>query len=87
MTVLHGNVLDGNVLAGPLAEVYGVDVSSLTIRCTDCGDGAVLAQTVVHVAAGLVVRCRSCDGVLLTVVLRPGASPVVTATAVSGLPG
>lgn len=80
-------VLDGNVLAGPLAEVYGLEVSSLEIRCTGCGDEGALAQTVVHVAAGLVVRCRSCECVLLTVVLRPGAPPVVTLTAVSGLPG
>lgn len=81
------SVLDGNVLAGPLAEIYGVEVSGLMVRCAGCGDEGTVAQTVVHVAAGLVVRCRSCDGVLLTVVLRPGASPVVTVTAVSGLPG
>ncbi|GAA1977058.1 hypothetical protein GCM10009718_11750 [Isoptericola halotolerans] len=65
-------MLDGNVLAGSLAEVWALDVTVATGRCAGCADVAVLARAVVfdH-PMGQVVRCRGCGGVLMVVVERP----------------
>jgi len=77
--------LDGNVLAGPLLEVYGREMTGVRARCLGCGDVAALAQAMVHLGAGFVVRCRGCDAVLLTVVVRRDLPPIVTTTGLSGL--
>lgn len=64
--------LDGNVLAGPLAGAWALDVTVATGRCAGCGDVAVLARAAVfdH-PMGWVVRCRACADVLMVVVERP----------------
>lgn len=84
MSASH-DILDGNVLAGPLGEAYGRDVTAVLVRCRACADVAALAQAVVHVGAGLVVRCRSCDAVLLSVVVRGDLPAVVVGDGLSGL--
>lgn len=62
--------LDGNVLAGPLAEVFGFDATDAIARCEGCGEVAALASAMVYTdAAGYVVRCVSCEHVLATIVL------------------
>lgn len=61
--------LDGNVLAGALAEFLVPDATTLRARCMNCSRVAMLAQAVVYPdAAGLVARCASCDHVLATIV-------------------
>lgn len=62
-------LLDGNALAGRLAEVLGGDATDSPIRCRHCGEVGELGRVVVFATAmGLVARCRGCDGVLLTLV-------------------
>jgi hypothetical protein len=69
--------VDGNVLAGALAEVFAEDVTTATGRCLGCGDVAVLARARVYSAGpGLVARCSRCDAVLLTVVETPRGTRV-----------
>jgi Family of unknown function (DUF6510) len=64
---------DGNALAGPLQEVLRVDVTSAIGRCTNCGRTAPMAEVrVFDHAPGLIVRCPSCDQVLLRLVHGPG---------------
>lgn len=64
--------LDGNVLAGPLREVFGVDVTAAAGRCVACGRfGAVATLRVYADAPGLVARCPTCDGVILRLVRGP----------------
>jgi len=61
--------LDGNVLAGPLSEVFRDDMTTAHARCVHCGDISVLAEAVVYDAApGWCVRCHICDDVLMTIV-------------------
>jgi phage FluMu protein Com len=61
--------LDGNVLAGPLAGLFGFDATMASARCAGCGHVAVLAAAMVWAdAMGYVVRCADCDSVLATVV-------------------
>jgi ribosomal protein S27E len=61
--------LDGNALAGPLAEYFRFEPTTTTARCNGCGDVAPLGRAIVYnAAAGMVVRCSSCDAVLATIV-------------------
>jgi ribosomal protein S27E len=61
--------LDGNALAGPLAEFFAFDVTMATARCEGCGTVAELARAMVYPSpAGMVVRCGTCGQVLLTIV-------------------
>jgi ribosomal protein S27E len=61
--------VDGNALAGPLAEFFTFDITMATGRCNGCGTVAELARAMVYQSgAGTVVRCASCDHVLATLV-------------------
>lgn len=63
------DVLDGNALAGRLADLLGWDATDSRVRCRACGDGGAVAEVVVYASAmGAVARCRSCDAVLMTIV-------------------
>lgn len=62
-------IVDGNALAGMLTGIVGSDPTTSVLHCSGCGGRAVLARArVYHSAMGSVVRCVSCDQVLLTVV-------------------
>jgi len=64
--------VDGNAAAGALMELFGTDISGARGRCGHCGSVRALADTVVYRdAPGLVVRCRSCESVLLRLVESP----------------
>ncbi|MGW2338578.1 DUF6510 family protein [Streptomyces sp. NPDC001685] len=57
---------DGNALAGPLSEVFAVDVTVATTRCAHCGcTGPVARLHVYAYAPGHVARCQRCGGVVL----------------------
>lgn len=61
--------VDGNVLAGPLSELFNVDMTSAEGRCIGCGDESELARAMVYESGpGLVVRCSRCGDVLMIVV-------------------
>jgi hypothetical protein len=63
---------DGNVLAGPLSEVFGVEVTTAVARCRGCGLSSTVAALAVYgPAPGLVGRCPGCTDVLLRVVRTP----------------
>ena len=61
--------LDGNAAAGALQELFAIEVTAMTAECSGCGALAALAQERVYAQSpGLVVRCDSCDGVMLRLV-------------------
>ena len=61
--------LDGNVLAGAFAELFGTDMTDARGRCDSCGRVAPIGETTVYSqSAGLVARCPGCEAVLMTVV-------------------
>ncbi|MFG2006282.1 DUF6510 family protein [Spirillospora sp. NPDC048911] len=67
--------LDGNALAGPLAEIFTNDVSAAVGRCASCGmTGPVASLRVYGPAPGLVARCPGCDEVMLRLVRSPDAA-------------
>lgn len=66
---------DGNALAGPLREIFAVDVTVAIGRCVNCGrTGPVAELRVYRHAPGLVARCPGCDGVVLRLVRTPDAA-------------
>ncbi|MDN3353825.1 DUF6510 family protein [Actinomadura sp. DC4] len=69
---MTGDYEDGNVLAGPLSEVFAVDLTSATVRCVNCGLGGPVATLRVYTRApGLVARCSGCEEVVLRLVRTP----------------
>ncbi|MEW9550076.1 DUF6510 family protein [Nonomuraea sp. NPDC050783] len=72
MTAEH---LDGNALAGPLGEIFAVDVTAATGRCASCGQaGPVAGLHVYGPEPGLVARCPGCEEVMMRLVRGPGAA-------------
>ncbi|NVI90070.1 DUF6510 family protein [Actinomadura sp. BRA 177] len=64
---------DGNAIAGPLAEIFAVDVTAAESRCAGCGrTGPVAALRVYGRAPGFVARCPGCDHIVLRLVRGPG---------------
>jgi len=63
---------DGNALAGPLQDLFRVDVTTAIGRCIQCGRTAAMAEVqVFDHAPGLVARCPTCDQVLVRLVRGP----------------
>lgn len=68
-------VLDGNALAGLLAAAFGSEMTTIPGRCAHCGRIHVVAEMRVYVRApGAILRCPSCDGVVLRIVETPQAT-------------
>jgi hypothetical protein len=64
---------DGNALAGPLHDVFCVEVTTAIGRCTGCGrEGPMAEVRVFDHAPGVVARCPTCGQVLLRLVRGPG---------------
>jgi hypothetical protein len=69
MTVTHDEHYDGNALAGPLSEIFAVDITAASSCCAHCGrTGAVAELRLYTRAPGLVARCQGCDEVVLRLV-------------------
>ena len=63
---------DGNALAGPLSEIFAVDLTSALGRCANCGATEPVARLrVYNRAPGLVARCPHCAHVTLRMVRSP----------------
>jgi hypothetical protein len=61
--------LDGNAAAGPMADFLTFDITAAVGRCAGCQNSAVLARCRVYSAGpGLVLRCATCDCVLIRLV-------------------
>ncbi len=60
---------DGNLLAGALAEVFAVEVTTAVATCAGCGREAAVAELAVYgPTPGVVARCPGCSDVLLRLV-------------------
>jgi predicted RNA-binding Zn-ribbon protein involved in translation (DUF1610 family) len=70
---MTGADLDGNALAGPLRELFAVELTVALGTCANCGHSGPLAEARVYSRApGVVVRCPTCEEVLIRVVAGPG---------------
>jgi hypothetical protein len=61
--------VDGNAIGGLLQEVFGTEMTAAISTCGHCGASGQVAQLAVYLQApGTVVRCPSCDSVLMVFV-------------------
>ena len=72
MRPLEELVLDGNALAGTLSQVFVADGTTARLTCASCGGTGMLATARLYRAAGAVLRCAGCEGILLRLVAAPG---------------
>jgi hypothetical protein len=62
-------VLDGNAAAGALEELFGREVTTAAGVCAGCGAEHAVGELVVYAhAPGIVIRCRSCESVMIRLV-------------------
>jgi hypothetical protein len=65
--------LDGNALGGMMLELFGVEMTTAVAVCRNCGATGAFADVDVYMrAAGTVVRCRTCESVLMKIVRGEG---------------
>jgi hypothetical protein len=60
--------LDGNAAAGILREVFASEMTTAVGTCGGCGAVDAVGAVHVYVSAGMVLRCPSCDAVLMRIV-------------------
>jgi hypothetical protein len=72
MRAVEDLVLDGNALAGELAQLFVNDGTASLAVCAHCNAEGPLGGGVLYRGAGSVLRCRSCGSVLLRIVNAPG---------------
>lgn len=66
--------LDGNVLAGPAAGLFGMEITMMRGQCEACADVASLGEARVYgPPMGYIGRCRNCDNVLVVLVEHEGS--------------
>jgi hypothetical protein len=61
-----GDYEDGNALAGPLSEIFAVDITAAEGHCTNCGSTGPVARLRVYASGpGMVARCPECGQVVM----------------------
>ena len=60
--------LDGNAAGGLLQEIFGTEMTVAVATCGSCGSVAQIGADAVYAGGpGTVIRCRSCEGVLVVI--------------------
>ena len=68
--------LDGNGVAGLLAEVFGAEVTALVRACGSCGAEAAVGAHRAYRGAGVVLRCPACGDVAIQIAQLPDRNVV-----------
>jgi hypothetical protein len=64
--------LDGNAAAGPLSEIFTLEITSANATCAHCGNAGPLGGALLYgEAMGAIVRCTTCEQVLLRFAQTP----------------
>jgi uncharacterized protein DUF6510 len=64
--------LDGNAIAGLLAELLGTEMTTVPRTCASCGARNAVGAHRLYRGAGLVLRCPVCADVALRIADGPG---------------
>ena len=71
MADVAATTLDGNALAGLLADVFGEEMTTATGSCATCGASGEVGRFVVYTRGpGAVARCPACSSVLMVLITR-----------------
>lgn len=64
--------LDGNVAAGMLSEIFVQDFTTARVTCANCGATRLVGALFVYAhGMGMVMRCPSCDSVVMRIARTP----------------
>ena len=67
------NKLDGNAAAGMLQAIFPFEMTLVQATCTGCGTTNAIGATAAYLhGMGTVIRCPSCDTVLIRVAQARG---------------
>jgi ribosomal protein S27E len=67
------NKLDGNAAAGTLQAIFPFEMTLVQVTCTGCGATNMIGATAAYMhGMGTIVRCPSCDNVLIRIVHARG---------------
>jgi hypothetical protein len=68
-------MLDGNAVAGTLQAIFGVEMTVTSLICAHCGGASMIGELQAFTQSpGVVLRCPSCERVMLRLVQTPGAT-------------
>lgn len=59
--------IDGNGIAGLLAEIAATEMTTVLRTCQSCGDRQPIAAHRAYRGAGVVLRCPTCDDVAVRI--------------------
>src|SRR5262245_56621573 len=72
-----GLTVDGNAVAGMLAEIFGGEMTGSHERCAHCGTVSMVGTLRGYVRGpGIVLRCPACADVVVRIVQTPKATLV-----------
>ncbi len=67
-------MLDANAAAGVLYEIFGVEMTAAPTECANCGNEGAMGELLAFTQGpGIVLRCPTCEGVVLRIVQTPQA--------------
>jgi hypothetical protein len=67
-------MLDGNSAAGILSEIFALEMTANPLGCAHCGqEGAIGSLLSFSQAPGMVLRCPSCEQIIMRIVQTPEA--------------
>ena len=70
---MDNTTLDGNAAGGILQEIFPFEMTLVEETCAHCGSTRVVGELTVYMSAmGTVMRCPTCDNVLVRVVSTKG---------------
>jgi hypothetical protein len=65
-------MLDANATAGLLYEIFGVEMTASPTECANCGNEGEIGELLAFVhGPGIILRCSSCENVVLRIVQTP----------------
>ena len=65
-------MLDANAVAGLLQEIFGTEMTAAPTQCANCGREGEIGTLLAFIQGpGVVLRCASCEHVVLRIVQTP----------------
>lgn len=66
-------MLDANATAGLLYEIFGVEMTASSTECANCGNEGEIGELLAFTRGpGIILRCSTCENVVLRIVQTPG---------------
>ena len=67
-------MLDANATAGILFEIFGMEMTASPTECANCGNEGEIGELLAFTQGpGIILRCSTCENVVLRIVQTPEA--------------